>query len=71
MATTTPYITNSGDRWDTIANKAYGDVTKMKEIIEANPDLALVTEFDEGITILLPIIAETETQAENLPPWKR
>lgn len=68
---TTPYITNEGDRWDLIADKAYGDVTKMKDILEANPNLAMVTVFTEGITVLLPIIPETETQTSNLPPWKR
>jgi phage tail protein X len=68
---TTPYITQQGDRWELIAYKAYGDVTKQKEIIEANPDLALVVAFDEGVTIELPIIPETNTQTSNLPPWKR
>lgn len=69
--TIVPYITNEGDRWDLIADKAYGDVTKMDKIIEANPDLALVTNFREGVTIMLPIISETETQTSTLPPWKR
>jgi phage tail protein X len=71
MAETTPYITKEGDRWDTIADKAYGDVTKMDKIVDANPDLALVASFREGITLLLPIIPDTETQTSNLPPWKR
>lgn len=71
MADTTTYITSEGDRWDSIADKAYGDVTKMDKIIDANPDLALVAEFRDGVTITLPIIPESETQTSNLPPWKR
>lgn len=71
MANTTPYITREGDRWDLIADRAYGDVTRQKEIMEANPDIALFTVFREGITIQLPIIPESETQTSNLPPWKR
>jgi phage tail protein X len=68
---TTPYITREGDRWDLIADRAYGDVTKMKDIIEANPELSLVTIFSEGVTILLPIIPQADTQTSTLPPWKR
>lgn len=71
MADTTAYNTKEGDRWDSIADKAYGDVTKMGVIIEANPDLAIVTSFRAGMTIQLPIIPEAETQTDNLPPWKR
>jgi phage tail protein X len=71
MEETTIYITKEGDRWDTIADKAYGDVSKMDKIIDANPELALVDVFREGITLTLPIIPETETQTSNLPPWKR
>jgi phage tail protein X len=68
---TTNYITKQGDRWDLIAWKAYGDITKQKEIIEQNPDIALTVEFDEGITLKLPIIPEINTQESLLPPWKR
>jgi phage tail protein X len=68
---TTPYITRDGDRWDLIADKAYGDITKQKDIIELNPDIALVARFPDGVTVLLPIIPEADTQTSNLPPWKR
>jgi phage tail protein X len=68
---TTPYITRDGDRWDLIADKAYGDITKQKDIIELNPYIALVARFPDGVTVLLPIIPEADTQTSNLPPWKR
>ncbi len=68
---TTPYITREGDRWDLIAYRAYGDITKQKDIIELNPDIALVSRFPDGVTIILPIIPEADTQTSNLPPWKR
>lgn len=68
---TTNYITKNGDRWDLIAWRAYGDITKQKEIIEANTDIALVVEFEEGITLKLPIIPEVNTQTSLLPPWKQ
>lgn len=65
------YITKQGDRWDSIADSAYGDVTKMNDVIEANPDIAMVAAFDEGITLKLPIIEDVNTQNELLPPWKQ
>lgn len=71
MAEFTRYPTKQGDRWDLIAWKAYGDVTKMREVIEANPDIALVAVFDEGYSLILPIIPEVSTQNSQLPPWKR
>lgn len=67
---TTPYITKRGDTWALIAYKAYGDITKMKQVMDANPSIALVVIFEDGITIDLPIIPETETQTNDLPPWK-
>lgn len=68
---TTPYITREGDRWDLIADRAYGDITKQEDIIAANPEISCVVQFQEGVTILLPIIPEAETQTSLLPPWKR
>jgi phage tail protein X len=67
----TNYITKQGDRWDLIAWKAYGDITKQKDLIELNPDIDIVVIFDEGITLLLPIIEEVNTQDSLLPPWKQ
>lgn len=67
----TRYITKQGDRWDLIAWRAYGDITKQKEVMEANRDIMLVNSFDEGYTLILPIIPEVSTQDAQLPPWKR
>jgi phage tail protein X len=71
MAEFQRYISNAGDRWDLIADRAYGDITKMKELQEANPDIARYASFPNGITIILPIIPEKSTQNALLPPWKR
>lgn len=67
------YTTNQGERLDTIARKLYGDPTRWKDIIDANPTLPLIPNYEAGVVLRVPII-ETETPTgviENLPPWKR
>lgn len=71
MADFQRYNTTQGDRWDLIATRAYGDVSKQKELIEANPDIPIVASFQDAVTIILPIIPETSTQNSLLPPWLR
>lgn len=69
----TEYLTQQGDRWDTIAFKAYGDATMIKPIIDANREVYLTEIVPAGSRILVPIIEneETTTSADMLPPWKR
>jgi len=71
MADTTEYITVDGDRWDTIANKAYGDSMLMGKITEANRGIPLDTVFEAGITLQIPILPAQNLDVNLLPPWKR
>lgn len=66
-----PYTTKPGDRWDTIANKAYGDATRYEEIQEANPSVPIEAELPGGLKLQIPIIDQPKTDLNNLPPWKR
>lgn len=70
----TEYITSDGDRWDTIAYRAYGDVQNWTTIIRANPSLPIQDVYPAGIRLVIPIIAaptSTPSEANKLPPWKR
>lgn len=68
----TEYVAIQGDRWDTIAYKAYGDASKFNPIIEANPSVSLVTSFAGGERLVVPIIEISNlTDKSLLPPWKR
>lgn len=68
----TQYTTIEGDRWDTVARKAYGDETAFKKIKEANPFIPSTVVFEGGVQLLVPIIENnTITKQEFLPPWKR
>jgi phage tail protein X len=71
MADFQRYNTTQGDRWDLIAWRAYGDYTKQKELIEANPGIPIVASFGDAIPLILPIIPEADTQSALLPPWFR
>lgn len=73
MATTTiPYPTKQGDSWDKIAYEVYGDAFRIKELIDANPDLEIKQLFREGEIVNVPVLQDTTVLDQDLlPPWKR
>ncbi len=64
------YKTQTGDRWDKIAYKFYGDVFKQQPIIEANSDVAITPILPAGITLMIPIL-ENGADKGGLPVWKQ
>lgn len=70
------HTTKAGDRWDLIAFDYYGDAKLIKPLLMANPDLLGDPDvpaplvFDKGVQIRVPVLAETEIAASQLPPWK-
>jgi len=73
MANFVEYVTKQGDRWDTIAFKAYGDATLIDGIIEANTSIVISPILEAGTRVIVPILESGEIQidSELLPPWKR
>lgn len=72
----TQYITLDGDRWDSVAVKAYGacDGTQIRVLQNANPFLQKTFIFKAGVKLTVPIIEEEQTLSDitlPLPPWKR
>lgn len=69
--TLTEYITQDGDRLDTIAYKAYGDASRVKDITDENPWLPIVSEYEAGIRIVIVVDQEQQVsiQDTNAPPW--
>jgi len=67
------YIVKEGDRWDTVAFKAYGDATLVNGIIEANVATVISPVLVAGSRLIIPIQEQSEIQldSELLPPWKR
>lgn len=71
MSQFTSYITNDGDRWDTIAYLYLGDATAVVSLFNANPLVPLRPTIDGGTEIFIPIFNEDdESINENLPPWQ-
>jgi len=73
MANFVEYVAKQGDRWDTIAFKAYGDSTLVNGIIEANPTIVISPILEAGTRVIVPILEQGDIQidSELLPPWKR
>lgn len=69
----TEYTTLEGERWDQIANKAYGDPSKIHVIIQNNFGCPAYAVLPAGIKLQIPIleVVDQETNKDILPPWKR
>lgn len=63
------YTTISGDTWDIVAYKAYGNEMYMDMLIKANIEHKNTFIFPAGVTLTLPEI-DLEV-SETLPPWKQ
>lgn len=63
------YTTISGDTWDIVAYKVYGDEMYMDMLIKANIEHKDTYIFPAGVELTLPEI-DLEV-SETLPPWKQ
>ena len=66
---TNTYTTVSGDTWDIVAYKAYGNEMYMDTLIKANIEYKDTYIFPAGVVLTLPEIELTVS--ESLPPWKQ
>ena len=64
------HITATGDRWDLLAWRFYGDPTQYSPIVMANASVPVEPVFEAGISVAIPIL-DVARMPVNLPPWKR
>ncbi|HZP46262.1 MAG TPA: tail protein X [Candidatus Binataceae bacterium] len=67
------YVTQAGDRWDTIAWAYYGIdfMAGINAIVAANPSVPIVGAFDAGISLQVPILQKaSDVSSSDLPPWE-
>jgi len=63
------YTTVSGDTWDWIAYKVYGDELKAADLITANRHLSATAVFSGEVVLQLPELPLEA--AYELPPWRK
>lgn len=73
MADTIQYITQYGERWDTISFKMYGTTNEVPGIIEANSNVPITERLPEGLVLEIPILDTNNVAVDSslLPPWKQ
>lgn len=66
------YMTSSGDTWDAIALKVYGNEKYTEHLMNNNQDRNLLATilFDAGTVLNTPELTATEQASVNQPPWR-
>ena len=65
------YRTISGDTWDGIAFKVFGDEGYTDRIMKINPDLLETAIFPAGVLLEIPEADADAGVSDLLPPWKK
>ena len=65
--------TVSGDAWDTIAKRVYGDERKAQILMEARENVRLldIQIFSTGVAVVVPDIPQETADADDLPNWRK
>ena len=72
MSAVIRHTTRSGERWDLLAHRYYGNAMLVDGLIAANPHLPLAEEFSDGLTVFVPVLeAKPQNTQAQLPPWLR
>lgn len=64
------YTTISGDKWDFIAYKVYGDEKAVSLLMQANIQYIDTTVFSAGVQLVTPPY-NAQKDVSMLPPWMR
>ena len=67
----TTITTVSGDTWDRLAKRAYGNERLMSVLIAANMEHRKTSIFRAGVVLTVPDVPKAAAEPENLPPWRR
>lgn len=66
------YTTISGDEWDGICYKVYGEGGEMymDKVMSSNPSHIATVVFSAGVELNIPEITNRQN-TDDLPPWMR
>ncbi len=67
------YTTISGDTWDVIAKKTYGDELKADRLMQQRENLPLLDYqvFPSGVEVYIPDISDEDAYEADLPDWRK
>ena len=67
------YTTISGDTWDVIAKKTYGDELKADWLMQQRENLPLLDYqvFPSGVEVYIPDISDEDAYEADLPDWRK
>lgn len=68
MSVPTEYTTRSMDMWDLISFRLFGTEYNSDALQYANPNYALVWQFDSGVVLNVPQNIQPKVPI-NSPPW--
>ena len=72
MSAVIRHTTRSGERWDLLAHRYYGNALLVDGLMAANPHLPPAEEFSDGLTVFVPVLeAKPQNTQAQLPPWLR
>lgn len=63
----------SGDTWDKIAKRVYGDERKAQALMEARENVRLldIQVFSAGIAVTVPDVPRDNAETDDLPDWRK
>lgn len=65
------YTTVSGDTFDLIAHRLYGNCRRVKGLMQANSQYLDILIFPAGLVLTVPEAEEEQTDTDSLPPWRK
>ena len=65
------YTTVSGDTFDLVAYKSYGNCRRVKELMQANSQYLDILIFPAGVVLTVPELTVSRIDTQGLPPWRR
>ena len=65
------YTVQEGDNWSNLASRFLGNCFSYKYLVMANPHVPISPIIQAGTKLVIPVLSDTVTASENLPPWKR
>lgn len=70
---TIQYITQDGERWDTVSQKMYGSVGEVQLLTDTNPQIPITERLSGGLVLEIPVLESNDVTINDnlLPPWKR